>query len=271
MGTGLVPSFLILIAIVFAGEIATASSLVKKVGVYAGPGACKDCPQELAALARKLGPGFSVELIPPGSVRPEVLRGLHMFIQPGGDNTMQVKRAIGPQGEQAIKDFVAHGGRYLGICLGATLASTGVDEDNRAFLGLLPVRSREYDTANLSARLGKVNVSFKGHGERSVFLQDPPYLEVLPSGRGKVQVLATYPDGRAAAVSGKYGRGTALLLGPHFEAASDWASHHKLDDRDGNEQNIFMDFLREAAGVSSVSPSSQSAPRSDAESGKAGR
>ncbi len=245
------------------------ATVPKRVAVYKGPGACDNCPEEIAALARKLGPSYSVELLPPSRIRPEVLRQFDLYIQPGGDNTMHVKKAIGPSGEQAIRDYVAGGGRYLGICLGATLASTGTDEDNRPLFGMLPIASHEIDTANMSARVGEVNISLRGHGRRTVFLQDPPYMRVLPEGRDRVRVLATYPDGRAAAVSGHYGQGSAMLIGPHFEADSSWFSHHGLRDQDGNDQHIFLDFMREA--LTTNARPFRSAPRSDGESSKGQR
>eukprot|EP00754_Rhynchopus_humris_P050841 Rhum_TRINITY_DN918_c0_g1::Rhum_TRINITY_DN918_c0_g1_i1::g.2730::m.2730 len=68
--------------------------------------------------------------------------GFDVLIQPGGEGVAQAK-ALGPAGLQAIRDFVASGRSFLGICAGANLASS---DENYAPHTLGLVDSRTLDT-----------------------------------------------------------------------------------------------------------------------------
>ncbi len=239
-------SFLIFAASVSCGtlpkpEVSTPDrqpDSLQEVLIYDGPGACTGCPQEIRALVERAG--YSARLVKPNEINARRLAAAALYIQPGGDNTMQVRRAVGPQGLAAIKNYVHDGGKFLGICLGGALGSTGPDDDGSRMLGLLPVEA--FESGNMTARL--VPVEIPPFGRRTSFVQDPPSFRLLNPADKSVSVIARYSDQRIAGVSGNFGKGKAVLLGPHFEAGTDWARHFGLNDPDGNEHDVFNHILK---------------------------
>jgi len=212
--------------------------------IYDGPGACKGCPAEIRSLAERAG--YTARLIKPSEITPAQLSLASAYIQPGGDNTMEVRRAVGSKGLAALKDYVVGGGKYLGICLGGTLASTGPDDDGQ-MLGLLPVKAHE--SGDVNPRI--VPVEIEGEGQRAVFVQDPPWFTLIDRTDKSIKVIARYSDRRIAGVSGPSGKGHVVLFGPHFEAGPDWAAQYGLKDPDGHDQSVFLKALRGLVPVKS--------------------
>ncbi|MGE4133578.1 MAG: BPL-N domain-containing protein [Bdellovibrionales bacterium] len=235
-----------LFVLILASIWSPVSGAQSKILIYDGPGACEDCAREISALLK--GKGYQAEIIRPEQVTEARLKQASLYIQPGGDNTMNVRNALGKDKLALIKNYVLKGGNYLGICLGAVLASTDQDDDGSPMLGLLPVSSVEAN--DMAAKVVPVTVSSGGFGVRHTFVQDPPTLKLLNS-KAAVQILARYANGGIAGVSGSAGKGKAVIFGPHFEASKNWAEFHKLKDPDGqDEQDVFMHFVRMALPAS---------------------
>lgn len=120
-----------------------------------------------------------------------------LLLVPGG-SARQKFTALGPEGRQAVRDFVARGGHYLGFCGGAGLGLTGDDG-----LGLCPWRRAEFQDRLPHLLSGHVPVQFTGHAASPAFFLSKqttsPALPVWWPGRfqadetdDRVQVLARY-------------------------------------------------------------------------------
>eukprot|EP01043_Picozoa_sp_COSAG02_P009798 COSAG02_NODE_336_length_24344_cov_63.239101_17_plen_669_part_00 len=176
---------------------------------------------------------------------------------------------LGSKGSKAIKDFVAQGGGFVGICAGAYLGSTWdlglIDVD-------LPLIDRwargKTDACNLQLteaaglQLGEVGAMSR----LVVRYSNGPLMQA----NGGVAILATfgtelrgrrnkYPaemKGTAAIVSGRYhGKagtvgGNVVLISPHPEAAGGSTHAH----------NLFRQLFRRAAGVLDPKPEPKSKP-----------
>ena len=59
-----------------------------------------------------------------------------LFIMPGGADLPYLKKLNGP-GNKIIKDFVTHGGAYLGICAGSYYGASYVEFDKGGKLEVL--------------------------------------------------------------------------------------------------------------------------------------
>ena len=73
---------------------------------------------------------------------------MRRFLSSGGtkDDLNPLVKAFTPEVTKSLQDFLRNGGRYLGICGGGFMASTGweeVDQDMTA-LGIIPASSAMY-------------------------------------------------------------------------------------------------------------------------------
>lgn len=153
---------------------------------------------------------------------PAALAPLAAAVFPGGWAPHQ-RAAAGPLGLAAVRGFVQAGGRCLGICAGAYLLSAEVRYDG----GVYPYPVRLFDGAacgpvpGLAAfpTPGAVRVRPTPAGVRRGLVGRMAYYSGGPwfAGGTGVTVLATYPDGSAAAVARPVGRGEVILLGVHPE------------------------------------------------------
>lgn len=190
------------------------------VAVYRGAAGCDDCSEVVRTAIEHLDPRYRVDFIGPQEtidITPATLRRYALYVQPGGGQDIPAAlESLGDARVAALRDFVAQGGRYLGLCMGAYLA----DANN---LALIP--------EELDSEVGRpgfavttiddeaVAVRWAGHDDH-VFFQDGPYLP--PSRARGFATLATYANGDIAAARYTFGQGIVVLSGPHPEADASW-------------------------------------------------
>lgn len=146
------------------------------VAVYRGPAGCDDCSETVRTALEHLDPRYRVDFIGPQEaidITPATLRRYALYVQPGGGQDIPAALdSLGKARVTALRDYVAQGGRYLGLCMGAYLA----DANN---LALIP--------EELDSEVGRpgfpvttiddaaVAVRWAGRDDQ-VFYQDGPYL-----------------------------------------------------------------------------------------------
>jgi hypothetical protein len=111
-----------------------------------------------------------------------------LYVQPGGgDDMSEAWEAVGPV-KTAIRTYVRNGGRYLGICMGAYLASRGGDDDD--FEGYDLLAEAGWDAADYTERKGAdvtdmeqtlVEVTWREKKTRRIFCQGGPSFVTLAS------------------------------------------------------------------------------------------
>lgn len=189
--------------------------------VYRGPLACKGCAEAASAMMKRAPQKFTVKYIGPKEKLKLTYRNLAkatIYVQPGGDVAVDRAPKLLPRpAKDAIRKYLRKGGVYLGICQGAYLAG-------RPGLGLLsPGDTGQYIASKgavlRSERDAVIPVDWQGQ-RRMIFFQDGPYL-IPPSNRPS-QILARYTNGKIAAMTTSYGKGTLALVGPHPEAPRSW-------------------------------------------------
>ncbi len=153
---------------------------------------------------------------------PATLAPLAGLVLPGGWAPHQ-RAAAGPFGLAAVCGYVDAGGRCLGICAGAYLLSAEV----RYAGGVYPYPLKLFDGAACGPvpglapfpTPGTARIRPTAAGRERGLVDHEAYYSGGPwfvGGTG-VTVLATYPDGSAAAVARPVGRGEVVLIGVHLE------------------------------------------------------
>lgn len=174
-------------------------------------------------------------------ITPATLRRYALYVQPGGGQDIPAAlESLGDARVAALRDYVANGGRYLGLCMGAYLA----DANN---LALIP---EELDSevgrpgfAVTTIDDSAVAVRWAGRDD-NVFYQDGPYLP--PSQARGFATLATYANGDIAAARYAFGQGVVTLSGPHPEADASWFDQAGIPSERRPQTALFRTLIDEA-------------------------
>ncbi|WP_241241097.1 BPL-N domain-containing protein [Burkholderia cenocepacia] len=210
--------------------------------VYRGPAACDGCAETIARRLRESDQRFRVIYVGPAEklkITPAALAGAALYVQPGGGQDIPGAAAsIGRNERRAVRRYVANGGRYLGLCMGAYLAGAQgfglvagdidaeVDRPGSTLHGIA-------DTVTPVVWRGK---------KRWIYFQDGARLPVAPIGSGGI-VLAIYPNKDIAAATYRYGKGRVGLAGPHPEADESWYRQNGLTNPDGVVPDMAYDLI----------------------------
>jgi hypothetical protein len=190
--------------------------------VYRGPASCPGCSEAAAALIRQSPLHFTVSYVGPGEklkITAASLRGAALYAQPGGDGSVRHgMTALGTAAAGTIRSYVAAGGHYLGICMGAYLAGSNPG------MGLLaPGDTGEYDRTRGAAvwTAAQTVIPVRWNGTVSYqYAQDPAY--IIPSGVRGEKVLSRFTNHRVDALVRPYRRGAVGVVGTHPEADRTW-------------------------------------------------
>jgi len=178
--------------------------------------------------------GCQVDLVSARMIREGVLSRFDVLAIPGGERDPDPWHDLGGEGKASIRKFVAAGGGYIGICLGAVYASS-----SGLFWGTPMHAADDYlDLFPGTAQCGQPAIAPKGSWpvltEIAVAAPDHPITRGLP-GRfdavmypngpylqprdaQSVTVLTRFAaTGRAAMVALQYGEGRVFVSGPHPE------------------------------------------------------
>jgi glutamine amidotransferase PdxT len=186
----------------------------KPVCVYAGDGAV--LARDIEVALDKLGTPY--RQADEQDIRGGGLGDCSLLIIPGG-YTARYVHALGEEGFEHIREFVAAGGGYIGICAGAYIAARNVEVPGRPpGLGIIEIRNeRRAGRGMRTIAIAKPEHSMvKGYvGEVDIWYKNGPMIKV---GEG-VETLAVYGEGSAAIVCATYSQGRVVIFSPHPEGS----------------------------------------------------
>jgi glutamine amidotransferase-like uncharacterized protein len=131
-----------------------------RVALYADSGAAKTgSPKVKESLPKE--EGFDLQLVTAEQIRAGALKDFDVLIQPGGSGSKQAS-TLGEEGRQCVKQFVAKGGGYIGICAGSYLASANYPWS----LNLLD--ARVVDTEHWARGTGNVTINLTRAGRQAL-------------------------------------------------------------------------------------------------------
>lgn len=91
------------------------------VAIYRGPGVGGSGPEDLKEALDADPQRFAARFVGPEQIRGGVLAEVDVVVFPGGSGSRQAE-GLGEDGRSVVRDFVAAGGGYVGICAGCYLA-----------------------------------------------------------------------------------------------------------------------------------------------------
>jgi glutamine amidotransferase-like uncharacterized protein len=194
-----------------------------RVGVFADAGVWH--PGARAIVTALEADGVPCRVLDRSALTAHTLDRLAGLVLPGGWAPHQ-RAAAGPLGLAAVRRFAECGGTVVGVCAGAYLLSATVTYEGVSFpypvglfdgaaVGPVPGLARfpTFGTATLTPTgAGRTRGLGVLAGREVAFGGGPCFV----GGTG-VMVLATYPDGSAAVISRRIGRGEVILIGAHPE------------------------------------------------------
>ena len=215
------------------------------VAIYRGLAGCPDCSENVKTALQRLNPNYQIDFVgadEPIDITPQTLARYDLYVQPGGGQDIPAALdSLGDARAEAIRDYVAKGGRYLGLCMGAYLA----DDNN---LGLIPqaldteAGRPGFEVAGIED--AAVRVTWDEQPD-SVFYQDGPYFPKA-SAAAPYKVIATYHNGDVAAARYTYERGVVVLSGPHPEAGREWFENADIELSKMPRGELFGSLIRSA-------------------------
>jgi glutamine amidotransferase PdxT len=197
----------------------------RRVYIYTGSGAVFAGDVELAL--DKMGISYyevDEDFIAKGNLyrdmNSSIGRNMNMnctcLIVPGGDTS--VYAATLSKNFNKIGEFVLAGGKYIGICAGAYIASDRVElPGHPEGLGIINITNKRRSGIGLVDIIMDLdNPVAEGCPKlMKIWYQNGPY--IIP-GEG-VKVVARYDEDYAAVVHSKYGKGNVIIFSPHPEGS----------------------------------------------------
>jgi phosphoribosylformylglycinamidine (FGAM) synthase-like amidotransferase family enzyme len=209
--------------------------------IYNGPASAEDCPEAAAAIAKSAG--LKVRFVSVPADIPSLLDHAAVFIIGGTEDDMgPLVKAFMPRVTNSIKSYLRKGGRYLGICGGGFMASTGWHEGSEHMqgLGIVPASTGVFQDG-FEAKI--LPVSWNGE-TRAMFFKAGPGFHLTKTPEA-VYIVATYSDGSIAALMSTYGKGRVAVCGPHPEARESWKDDAANGDSWVSSTDLAVQFLKD--------------------------
>ena len=183
-------------------------------------------------------PEIQLHVLTADDIRKGKLQGMDVVLFGGGGGSTQGKD-LKESGRQKVRDYVANGGNYLGICAGSYLALQGAEQYNKLKIVAAQNFGEGYQRGTKDSQfLTNQNQPIKLHYENGPVF-DP--LEV--EGLKPFQTLTTFVDdlyikskgtlpgetpGKPAIILSEYGKGKVLLFSPNPLLGKADAQHPEL-------------------------------------------
>jgi glutamine amidotransferase-like uncharacterized protein len=162
--------------------------------------------------------------------------GVDMIAVPGGiGDASSFNRAFKYSGER-VKKFIANGGAYLGICMGAYWAGKNYFDILDSVDAVQYITQPDADTRRPHAK--NIDVIWNQHPERMFFYDGC----ALVGDTTKFNTVATYANGDAMAIT----QGRIGLIGCHPESEPHWYKSYSWltgQYHNGQHHTLLLDFV----------------------------
>ena len=190
--------------------------------------------QSANGIITALGNDYTFKLFSKNQVEDGFFDHIDIVVVPGGFGDASSFDRLFKANQNSVKKFVAQGGKYLGICMGAYWAGS-------YYLDLLDsVDAEQYitrpntDTRRPHAK--DINIIWQGHPNRMFFYDGC----ALVGDAGKFNTIATYANGDAMAII----QNNIGIIGCHPEAEQFWYdSYTWLRGNYVSKHSLLLEFV----------------------------
>ena len=190
--------------------------------------------QSVNGVIKALGNDYTFKLFSKSEVEDDFFDGVDIVAVPGGFGDADSFDRLFETNQDSVKKFVANGGKYLGICMGAYWAGSYYLDilDNVEVVQY--ITQPNTDTRRPHAK--DLNIVWQGHPDRMFFYDGC----ALVGDTSKFTTIATYANGDAMAII----QNNIGLIGCHPEAEQFWYdSYTWLQGKYNSKHNLFLDFV----------------------------
>lgn len=209
--------------------------------IYNGPTADEASTRAISDVARQLE--LPIRYIADLEDLPSQLSEARVLIIGGtNDDVEPLLQQFTPALRGTLSTYLRQGGRYLGICGGAYIASLGWHEEDRFVdgLALVPAESDSYEE-DFEAKIHPV--TWLGEVRQMYYQAGPTF--TLKASPERVVGLAYFADQQPAALMSSYGKGKVAVSGPHPEAPDAWRTEALRGEQMDDNIDLALQLLRD--------------------------
>jgi hypothetical protein len=186
-------------------------------------------------MMQALGQYYHFKIFSKNEVEDVFFDDVDMVAFPGGIGDSDSWHQILKPNKTKVLDFVARGGRYLGICMGAYWAGSHYFDILKDVDAVQYITQPNTDTRRPHAKDIKVN--WNGQ-DTTMFFYDGCALE---GDRTKFETYATYANGDPMAIF----QGRIGIMGCHPEAEENWYTMYSWlrNKWHGGQQDLLLEFV----------------------------
>ena len=200
-----------------------------------------ECSQDCVdGMTQSLEKHYKIKTFDVDECNVNTFKGADIIAFPGGiGEAKSYDRFFRRKAQNAIADYVEHGGRYLGICMGAYWAGSYYFD---LLDGVEPVQYIKRPTSDIKRSYATVApVTWNGEAE-NIFFYDGC---ALIGDATKFDTIATYSNGDAAAII----QGRVGIIGPHPESTKHWYEppYQYIEQHwhNGHHHNLLLEFVNQ--------------------------
>ena len=200
-----------------------------------------ECSQDCVdGMTQSLEKHYKIKTFDVDECNVNTFKGADIIAFPGGiGEAKSYDRFFRRKAQNAVADYVEHGGRYLGICMGAYWAGSYYFD---LLDGVEPVQYIKRPTSDIKRSYGTVaSITWNGQPE-NIFFYDGC---ALVGDSRKFDTIATYVNGDAAAIIQK----RIGIIGPHPESLKYWFAppYQYIEQHwhNGHHHNLLLDFVNQ--------------------------
>jgi len=186
-------------------------------------------------IIKALHPFYKFKIFTKHEVEDDFFDDVDMVVFPGGIGDVDSWDVLCKYHKSRIQEFVAKGGRYLGICMGAYWADHSYFGLSSDFRIEQYIKRPNTDTRRPHAKQMKVTWDDK---PEELFFYDGC---AIFGDESKYDVIARYPNGDAMAIM----QGNIGLIGCHPKAEQHWYDEYSWMKKiwSGSKEYLLLDFV----------------------------
>ena len=186
-------------------------------------------------IIKALHPFYKFKIFTKHEVEDDFFDDVDMVVFPGGVGDADSWDSLLKFHKSRIQDFVARGGYYLGICMGAYWADHNYFGLSTDFKAEQYIKRPNTDTRRPHAK--QMSVTWDGKQEELFFYDGC----AIFGDESKYDVVARYPNGDAVAII----QDRIGLIGCHPEAEQNWYEEYSWMKKrwNGSKQYLLLDFV----------------------------